>query len=184
MASAERYDVTDCNELEFSGAPRSDHATLYVSSSSPWRPSPSREWAAPPAERNAFVALAKAKLAATPPPIPRGSSGSSVCPHGLPEALYFDAPVGGALIHHGVFGGPTGYVIATNDTHGWRVITTMVKSAFECHRPVAVFDMNGDGAPEIVLRFDDAPSWNDYVLERTSAGAWWVAAESPVGGTM
>jgi hypothetical protein len=50
----------------------------------------------------------------------------------------------------------------------------------ECFRPLAVFDMTGDGVPEIVLR---ASGWNDVVLQREPDDTWSIVASSPGGST-
>ena len=48
------------------------------------------------------------------------------------------------------------------------------------YRPIAVFDLDGDGTAEIVFRADEGPWWNDVVLQ--SAGDVWVRAVESVGG--
>lgn len=169
---ADPYDVTGCNELSFRGAPPNDRA-LYVSTSAPWTPSPSREWSAPPADRASFLALARAKAI---PPRP-----GAFCPPALPDAAFFD--VGPA--HHAVYGGIGIVVLARRDSTGWVVLSATPSSPTHCAKPVAVFDMNGDGVPEIVMRENEDASWDDYVLQRSATtGAWSTAAESPGGATI
>ncbi len=168
---ADPYDVTGCNELSFRGAPANDRA-LYVSTASPWAPSPSREWTAPPADRSSFVTLAIAKAAAPRPGV--------YCPKGLPDAMFFDV----GTSHHAVYGGLGVVVIARRDPGGWVLATVKTSDPGNCEKPVAVFDMNGDGVPEIVMRENEDASWDDYVLQRSPAGTWVNAAESPGGATI
>ncbi len=52
-----------------------------------------------------------------------------------------------------------------------------------CFRPVAVFDMNGDGKPELVMRSSGGDGWQDFVLEESESGTWHDAAISRGGST-
>jgi hypothetical protein len=171
VARSDRYDVTGCNELVFGGHPA---ASIYVSSGSPWSPSPSREWAASSADRATFLALARRRA-----PVP---SPNAFCHGGaaLPEARFFD--VGTA--HHAVYGGIGVVVVARRDPSGWVVVTTMTTPSIVCTRPVAIFDMNGDGVLEIVLRENEPGTWDELVFARTPSGTWATVATSPGGATI
>ena len=52
-----------------------------------------------------------------------------------------------------------------------------------CYRPLSVFDMNGDGVPEIVLRSSEGTSWDERVMTLSADGRWRAVAESPGGST-
>ena len=55
----------------------------------------------------------------------------------------------------------------------------------DSYTPVAVFDMNGDGIPEIVIRASDGPTYADRVLALDPATMTWAeAAESPGGAAL
>ena len=83
--------------------------------------------------------------------------------------------------HWAVAGGPI-LVVAYYGANGqWKVAT--VKRALgvtDSYTPKAVFDMNGDGIPEIVVQSSDGPNFADNVLRfNPEAFSWEEAAESP-----
>lgn len=79
----------------------------------------------------------------------------------------------------------TGYVLAMLKGKRWSVVLSKVVSGkrddYACFRPVATFDMNRDGIPEVVLRQSAAAGevWGDLVVGRTRDGSWKVVAVSP-----
>jgi hypothetical protein len=87
----------------------------------------------------------------------------------------------GPATHLAVFGGAGGYLIARPGAR-WQSVTEE-HSMPGCFRPVAVFDMNGDGVPEIVMRFSGGDGWNEFVLSADASGAWRVVASSNGGST-
>jgi hypothetical protein len=51
------------------------------------------------------------------------------------------------------------------------------------YKPLAVFDLDGDGVPEIVVRIQMEEAWHDAVLKRDDHGFWHKVAVSIGGGT-
>jgi hypothetical protein len=83
--------------------------------------------------------------------------------------------------------GGAALTVAYQGQHGqWRA--ALVKPPLglaDSYVPVAVFDMNGDGIPEIVYRTSDGPTFADAVMSldpRTMR--WGDVAESPGGGAL
>ena len=55
----------------------------------------------------------------------------------------------------------------------------------DSYLPVAVFDLNGDGIPEIVYQSNDGPSNADSVMTLSPETMTWTdAVESPGGATL
>lgn len=84
-----------------------------------------------------------------------------------------------------------GYVIARVDPSartGWSVVAserTGDKGPFSslCYRPISIFDMNGDGLPEVILRWSEGPAWSDIILGLGEKGRFELIASSPGGST-
>ena len=173
----EDFDVTACGEVYF--APKFDrntNTTVFVSTDSAYVPAASVEWKPQPSTRSTFQALLS-KLAGPRRKLPY------VCSEVATSTRYFDY-AGGKLAVGGVDGG---LLIASFDGTAWTPERSETTSPLPtCFRPVAVFDLNGDARPEIVLRevFGDGESWRDVVLARDGAGHWSRAAVSPGGATL
>jgi hypothetical protein len=178
------YDVTGCAELSFAGAPRGNGALLFVSADSAWTPSPSVRWTPAPAEAHAFEAALS--------DVVRGHAQRNMmreCTEIHDEVRFFEVRTGTATQRFAVGGRNGGYLVASLAADGsWS--RDLAKSEpvrapdfTMCYRPVAVFDMNGDGVPEIVVRESEPASWGDFVLMRSLTGHWQVVATSPGGST-
>jgi hypothetical protein len=80
-------------------------------------------------------------------------------------------------------------IIARLDERGrWRVVYFDNQAAVrdltaKGFRPLAVFDMDGDGRPEIVYHLDFGDSFSDVVLGSDNFGVWRPLAESVHGAT-
>jgi hypothetical protein len=175
--ASDDYDVTGCSELSFAPALANDARYLFVSEASPWRAAPSSEW------RPSVGEWAQLRsLAGTPPSGPAFAQ----CAELATDALAFRVVRAvGAVDHYAVLGGADGYVIARQDA-AWSIVNTWrqpVRGRGQCFRPVAVFDMNGDGKPEIVMRFSGGDGWQDFVLSESASGSWESVAVSPGGST-
>ena len=175
------YDVTGCAELSFSPALANDLTHVLVSQDSAWRPSASVAWSAPPAQRASLAALAKTSIddshVAKSLEYPQCAS--------IPERTrFFHVPGRGDWA---VATSNNGWLVARSDPRGWTVRsedhsrTTSYSTG--CFRPVAIFDMNGDGVPEIVMRYSGGDGWNDFVLALGQDDRWHVVASSNGGST-
>jgi len=184
VESFDDYDVTGCAEISFVGAPRNDGALLFVSADSSWRPSPPARWSPSAIEHRAFDAALS--------DVVRGHAQTNImreCKEIPDETRFFEIKTGAASQRFAVGGRNGGYLVASLASDGsWS--RDLVKSEpvrapdyTMCYRPVAVFDMNGDGVPEIVMRQSEPASWADFVLMRSLTGHWQVVATSPGGST-
>jgi hypothetical protein len=184
VADFDDYDVTACAEATFGAAPRNDNALVYVSADSAWRPAPPVKWAPSAAEARAFDAVLS--------DVARGhlqKNLSRECTEVGDETRYFDVTVGGSVQHLAVGGRAGGFVVATLNGTTWtrefvKTEPIVPGAPAMCYRPVAVFDMNGDGIAEIVMRQAEPNSWSDFVLTRTPSGHWRNVAESPGGSNL
>jgi hypothetical protein len=184
VSAKDLYEVTGCAELELLPKRRDDARTVLVSVESRWRPSPSLEWSPDAPLRASFEAL----LAKLTPSRMEASEVPGQCASIREQVRYFEVPgsvVGSGRWAVGAWDG--GYVVASLERRVWsasRVQKQLGKPHFfTCHRPLAVFDMNGEGRPEIVLRFSEGTSWGETVLELDASGRWNEVAASPGGST-
>jgi hypothetical protein len=176
------YDVTRCAELALSLSPAGtiDGRTLFVSEDSAWRPSPSPAFSPSAAVRESFRAL----VAGTINDRPAGRAAlHPQCAAIKEREHFFGGPAGE---RYAIGTSNIGYVVARLDGERWTPVATRIEryrahpEAVTCYRPVAIFDMNQDGVPEVVLRQSAAgEAWGDLVLGRDPDGGWSVVAISP-----
>jgi hypothetical protein len=188
----EVYDATGRIEEGFVHPPAHDSTLLYVFADSPWREPISAEWKPARAERRSLLALASE--------LSRGQS----LEH-LPDVLteltvttrFFEFPSATGEPRHMAVAGRCGGWLVAEHAHGrWSIVSREQHARHGskpdeendhrmCFRPVAVFDMNGDGVPEIDLRFTEYQGewWGEHVLQRSSSGAWVYVALSAGGST-
>ena len=170
--------------MTFASPPPRDGTLLFVSEHSAWVAPRSAEWSPSARDRTTFDDLL-AGLA-------QGQSQAQL-PSKLSEVQadtrFFEVPNGtGGTTRMAVGGRCGGWLVASLANASWTVVN-QVRSGKPtqrvCYRPLAVFDMNGDGTPEIVLRFieDDGAWWGEAVLKRSAAGRWTEVAGSPGGST-
>jgi hypothetical protein len=178
-SSKDDYYAFGCAELSFSPKLPNDLTHVFVSIDSAWTAAPSVEWAPPAARRSAFTALANRSLFDANVSLVWDQCKS------IPErARFFHVPGRGDWA---IATSNTGWMVARDDKQGWSVLNqerpkTTAESP-QCFRPVAVFDMNGDGIPEIVLRFSGGDGWQDLVLAIDEDNHWKVVSSSPGGST-
>lgn len=178
----DHYDVTKCDEVYF--APKfhqNTNGTLFVSTDSAYKPGTSLEWAASGGavhKLRALLGTVTGKRKKLP----------YVCSEIQKPIRTFHFNEGGVDKKLGVGGGDAGYVIASYEGGAWTAERSVQAKADEreCYRPVAVFDMNGDGQPEVVMRIvkGDGELWGDMVLSRDASGRWTTVAMSPGGATL
>ncbi len=179
VSAKDDYDVTGCAELSFAPSLAHDGRFLFVSASSAFRPAPSVEWKTSAAESASLRAFTQSKFPSRPTPT------FEQCAELATDTLAFRMP--GSATGLAVFGGLGGYVVARGGAT-WHSVTEehLTPGSLpetRCFRPVAVFDMNGDGVPEIVMRFSGGDGWNEFVLSADARGAWHVVAASNGGST-
>ena len=178
VSSLDPYDVTACAEVSFAPHTRITHddRRVFVSADSAWKPAPSVEWHPTATERASFEALVATAL-------PARERVTSHCSSLATTTAYFDG-------RWAVAAKQGGWVVASRapGRRPWKTVSIhreKVTRAFGgmCFRPVAIFDMDGDGVPEIILRSSEGASWGDEILKRGRDGLWRSVASSPGGAT-
>jgi hypothetical protein len=177
------YDVTRCAELTLSKVPGADATTIYVSADSAWRAAPPSAFTPTATAAASLAGLAAARIDDR---AIRGGALHPECAAIRDRTRFFVAPGGR---RYGVATSNVGYLLARLDGDGWTVVMSELTTPhkpddYRCYRPVAVFDMNGDGTPEVVLRQSAGEVWGDLVVGRAPADegageSWHVAALSP-----
>jgi hypothetical protein len=197
VAGSELYDVTQCNEVSFTAKTGKPGSGLFVSEDSMYKPGESVAYAPSIGERKRFDrflgAMESAFVNYRPigKPVPLGK-----------RTLFFQFPPpkdpnwqervdgAGKVIQRptrwAVAGGPMLVVAYLGEKGRWKAATVkMPLGLTDSYTPVGVFDMNGDGIPEIVYQSSDGPSYADAVLSlRPDTMEWKDAAESPGGATL
>jgi hypothetical protein len=197
VAGSELYDVTNCRELTFAARSGKPGAGLFVSEDSSYKPGESAAYAPSVAEKKRFEKFLGAVEGAYVYHQPIGN----IVPWGKRTMFFHFAPpkdaswegrVDGAgkpierPRHWVVVGGPL-LVVGYLGEHGrWHAATVKPPLGLtDSYQPVAVFDMNGDGVPEIVYRSNDGPSYADTVMALSPETMTWAdAVESPGGATL
>ena len=180
--SKDDYDATGCAELSFAPSLAHDLSHVFVSVDSAWRAPASVSWAAPPAKQAALATLAQSTIDDVHVPSDLIWSQCSSIPE---RTRFFHVPGRGDWA---IATSNAGWLVARDDAHGWNVLShdrpaTSPQYPSKCFRPVAVFDMNGDGVPEIVMRFSGGDGWQDLVLALGHDDRWRVTASSRGGST-
>lgn len=191
VTGGEGYDVTQCYELGFDGA-----ASLMVRGDQPWRAPASAAWVPDAAARDAAFTLADTldrALARTPVTI----SPDQVTPESPVEAraVFFEmaamdndpeAPTRFVAI------GGRSLAIAGLDAGGaWRILYLDASWGFDqayigdIYKVIGVFDMDGDGFPEVIVHRNAGDSWDDLVLgcDHDSSARTWREGPESVGGS-
>jgi hypothetical protein len=181
VASRSWYDVTNCYELKLRATGGAPGVGLYVGAGGTYRAPRSAAWT-PSADEEALFAALAADLRAAMKPAERRA-----------RTLFFRVSArreGDAEEHFAALGGPT-LVIARLEGHRWRAVftddaiakgSTATDDSGESYRPFAVFDMDGDGDPELVVHTRELAFWGDLVYGRRG-GAFSVVAHGVPGST-
>ncbi len=178
ISGGEGYDVSQCYELTFSIKKGKPGVGLYVGSD--YVAPKSAVWLPSDAEK---VALAKVVGSLEQTMVP--SADYPCTPQKtLPlseRALYFHgngaryAVVGGAMLIVARLQDDGRWIAHHTDNHG--ASTCMARTFM----PRAVFDLNGDGRPELFFHEDFGDSFGDVALEQD--GTRWVRVAEAVGGS-
>jgi hypothetical protein len=197
VAGSETFDLTGCNEVSF--APRSGKpgVGLFVSADSPYTPGESASYTPSNLEKKRFEHFLGTMEGSWVNQRPLGK----LVPWGkrtaffqvtLPKNPTLEGRVDGAgkpieqPKHWAVAGGPILVVAYLGQKGQWKAASVKAPLGLaDSYTPIAVFDMNGDGLPEIVVRVTDGPSFADKVLSLDPATmSWEAAAESPGGAAL
>jgi len=191
--ATEAYDVTACFELAFESPPPKSDNLLFVAADSGWTESKvTPEWQPSQKDREAFATLLASTIGKKDPQdnIPKVVSA-------VPTTIRFfrssSSSPSSSSKRMAVGGRCGGWLIAElDDANGavWKPVAQnrapQSSTNRQCYRPLAVFDMNGDGDPEIVFRFTEGGGewWGEEVMQRSATdGKWHEVALSPGGST-
>jgi hypothetical protein len=197
VAGAETFDLTACREVVFKPLSGKPGVGLFVSDDSGYKPAASPAFSPSAQEKKRFDQFVGTVESAFVDHKPLGKA--------LPIAkrtLFFemtlpkDATLDGRVDGNGkpivrphrwaVVGGPVLVVAYLGQGGQWHVAS--VKTALglaDSYMPEAVFDMNGDGLPELIVRQSDGSSFADVVMSvDPKTMKWEDAAESPGGALL
>jgi hypothetical protein len=182
VSGSQPYDDMRCREVFFKGQPASQPPVLFVAEESGWKPGPSVAWTPSEKEARHF----EHTVGAIDEIWVNGKPKGKAAPLGQ-RTLFFKTPAneqsGTLPTRWAVAGGPV-LVVAYLGEHGhWKaseVKAPLGKS--DAYKPVGVFDMNGDGMPEIVYHMSDGPNAKDNVLSLDLPSMSWIDAASSPGG--
>jgi hypothetical protein len=182
VSAKDPYDVTGCTELDFSPPSPQTKSHVLVSVDSAWRAPASAEWKPVAGDVHAFDALVAKTI---PDHAVPSTDVPSECKSISEHRRFFDVPGQGRFA---VGTSNVGYVFARLDSRGWSIVAsertgTNRRFSALCHRPVSIFDMNGDGRPEVILRWSEGTSWSDEVFGIGDDGRPRLLAVSPGGST-
>lgn len=197
VKDAEAFDVTGCREVSFKAVTGKPGTGLFVSDDSGYKPEQSAAFSPSPDEKKRFERFLNAVEGAFVDHKPLGkyvpwSQRTMFFEASLPRDASWEGRVDGAgkpvvrPRRWAVIGGPT-LTVAYLGQHGqWHA--ALVKAPLglaDSYMPIAVFDMNGDGVPEVVYRGSDGANFADAVLSLdASAMKWDDAAASPGGAAL
>lgn len=180
---AELYDVTQCREVAFTNLSGKPGVGLFVSDDSSYRPGDSAAFTPSVLEKKRFERFLGGvetafvdRVSGKPVPLAKRTMFFEISPPRGVEAPHRWAVSGGPIL-------TVAYLGRSGRWHASRVLPPL--GLADSYKPVAVFDMNGDGIPEIVYSSNDGPSFNDAVMSLDLDTARWNdAAESPGGATL
>jgi len=178
IEGGEGYDVTQCYELSLKTIKGTAGAGIYVDEASGFKSPKSLEWTPSDKERAALGKLV-ADLERVFVSSEKGFMCTAADKTPLPIAqrsLYFawKPKFHETTVKQAVVGGNVLVVASLEDDGKWVVRHLDYDFASAClpkaYRPLAVFDMNGDGTPEIVFHEDFADSWSDEIIAPEDPG--------------
>lgn len=197
ITGGEGYDVTACFELTFEVVEGVEGVGLYASSAGALRSLPAPAMQAIEAEAaalEAFLADAE-RLAALPLPVERRYQHDEPLPPAAERVIYFGTPAydaeGRTVTRLTAVAGGRILVIAHLDASGSWILEHIENELARvdygprfAYRPLAVLDMDGDGAMEVVYHWDEGPSWGQIVLHQNPFDGWEPVAHGVGGATL
>jgi hypothetical protein len=191
VTGGEGYDVTACYELCLAPTSGARGVGLFASSEGEWRPSPSLQWTPTGVDRASLTAFVGGIEQLLGFPAADGASRSRPTPAPDARALYFQLRLTSSgepeVRSFAVVGGPRAIVLAQRLPNGrWTAVYADHAPRYvfgEAFHPLAVFDMDGDGTPEVIYHFAFGDSYGDAVLHSVSGGDDWERVAIGVGGS-
>jgi len=194
------YDITKCFELELEIIKGDKGAGLFTDIHGQYRPQPSPEWKPSKEQQEQFAEFIKnAQVLAVPGQSSGFSEGNPPTSlDGPPFFFKYSYKTAKGDDHSflfGVAGGPV-LVVAWLDDNGRWIINHIENNQTNLdaapniqYLPIAVFDMNEDGSPEIIAYWKGDVSWAQIILKQLlpygePPGSWVRVAESVRGSTL
>ena len=188
VSGGEGYDLTQCFELSLRTVEGAPGVGLYVSTG--WTSPASARWLPSDEDRASLGALVSHAEALFPP-----ADGEGEVPPLAARSMFFRAAAdpreADQPTQFVVVGGRVLLVASKPEGGSLRVSyldTGMLNAGWapaDAYRPIAVFDMDKDGWPEIVFHESDGSSWADVILrmQSDSTGRPWERVARSVGGS-
>jgi hypothetical protein len=176
-------DISQCYELSLRIIDGSAGVDLYVSEQGMVRPRPSEPWMPSPEQEHGFRRFAqRAELV-----LARGVEAAPAdASQSLAARTLFFLMRGddGEPVPHAVVGGSSLFIAALEGGQ-WtlRYVNTWIRPWAKAYRPVSIVDVDGDGAPEVIVHRDEQESWDDLVLGLDLFTGAWQELASGVGGS-
>jgi len=190
VKSRSYYDFARCYDLELK-LTRGRRGVIYASSSGSWRAPAKAAWT-PTARESAalrrFVASLDQLLQMSGPADKEPAAGARIVSFRIPERkLDFESATRPNPTRFAVIGGRY-LAIAALHAGEWKL--NHLDQGFTSdrrqivYRPLAVFDLDGDGTPEVVIHFSEGEFFGDDVLRLDRKFLRWQrAARSVMGST-
>lgn len=186
LTGGEGYDVTQCYELSFSTKKGKPGVGLYIDG--PYTAPKSAVWTPSDIERASLAKLVTSLEAGMVPNAPYPCDGSKALPLGE-RTLFFHIKDDTKAKRFAIVGGPLMILARLQDDGRWVARDVDAFGSNTCmpraYQPRAVFDLNGDGKPEIVMHQDVGDSFGDYALglEEVGMEGRWVEVAVAIHGS-
>jgi hypothetical protein len=194
LTGSETFDVTACHEVSFATRSGKPGAGLFVSDDSGYTPGETASYTPSALEKKRFehflgvmeTSWVNQKPLGKAVPWGKRTMFFQLTPPGFEGRVDGDGKPLERPRHWVVAGGPILVVGYLGENGHWKAASVNAPLGLaDSYQPVAVFDMNGDGIPEIVVRASDGPSYADSVIAlNPDTMTWEAAAESPGGAAL
>ena len=179
----EGYDVTRCYELDLAITEGSAGAGIYVNADSPWTP-PATARFEPTSTQQAQLQQLLARYDALHA---ERFNVDGARQRDDRRVMYFSANDGNGQPRRFAVVGGRSLSIARLDGAEWRFVhqqRSSVHAGPAAFALVAVFDMDRDGTPEIIVHHNEFDGgWEDEVFRSDDHGASWAPTHASVGGS-
>jgi len=192
ISFGEGYDVTQCYEYSLKTTRGSQGTGIYVSKLGNWKAGSSTQWVPSNVQRKNLDVLLM-QIGRTIKPL--SEKGDAAREKKLDRHILFfkskseNADGGETVDYHAVVGGRFLAIVALTEAGKWVLNYLSLDFANMDYLPsegpyvpLAVFDMDLDGSPEIIVHTTEGPSWQDIVLRQFFNGWAWEQAAMSVGG--